>query len=177
MFTRLNKAALAVVAATLLVASPAFAGGVGIINIEKIMKESKAAQSIRTQLQDKQKGFQADLDSKQKQLQAEDQSLVKQKNTLSKDAFEKKVKDFQAKAAGAEREIQTKKAALDKAFTAALKEVQDKVIGISKEIADAKDMDLVVSSSQVLYGKPSLDITDDVLKKLDASLPSVQVKI
>jgi Skp family chaperone for outer membrane proteins len=127
-------------------------------------------------MQAKQKSFQAELDAKQKQLVAEDQELVKQRNSVAKDAFEKKVKDFQGKAAAAQREIQTKKGQLDKAIADALGQVQEKIIAISKDVATEKSLDVVVSSSQVLYAKPELDITADVLSKLNSALPSVQVK-
>jgi outer membrane protein len=176
MFTRLSKTALVFATATLLLASPALAQNVGIINVQKIMAASKAAQSIRTQLEAKQKGFQADLNAKQSQFQAEDQALKTQEGKLAKEAFEKKVKDFQAKFNAAQQEIQTKKEQLDKAFTAALNQIQEKVVAISKSVAEEKELDLVISSSQVLYGKPELDITDAVLKNLDSALPSVQVK-
>ena len=177
MFTRFFKGFAAFAFTTLLIVSPAVAEtSVGIINVQKIMEQSKAAQSVRTQLQTKQKGFQAELDAKQKQLVTEDQDLVKQRNTLAKDAFEKKVKEFQGKAAQAQREIQTKKVQLDKAFGDALNQIQDKVVTISSEVAKEKDINIVISSSQVLYGDTDLDITDEVLSKLNSALPSVQVK-
>ncbi len=87
------------------------------------MKESKAASSVRGQLQAKQKAFQGELDAKEKALQAEDQALVKEKNTADKAAFEKKVKDFREKASNEQRAIQSKKAGLDKAFSGALEEI------------------------------------------------------
>lgn len=175
--SRLSYVIAGLFAASLALSAPAFADSeIGIINVEKIMAKSKAAQSVRTQLQSKQKSFQAELDAKQKQLVQEDQELVKQKNTLAKDAFEKKVKDFQAKAATAQREIQTKKSSLDKAFAAALGQIQEKVVAISKNVAENKDLKAIISASQVLYGDPELDITDDVLEQLDSDLPSVSVK-
>ena len=45
---------------------------VAVVNLQKIMKESKAANAIRSQVQEKQKSFQAELDKKEKQLQKED---------------------------------------------------------------------------------------------------------
>jgi len=173
----MKKIVLAVIASLTLLASPAFAEtSIGVVNIAKIMKESKAASSVRGQLQAKQKAFQGELDAKEKALQAEDQALVKEKNTADKAAFEKKVKDFREKASNEQRAIQTKKAGLDKAFSGALEEIQKNVLDIVKQVSAEKKMNLVLSSAQVLYGEPTLDITDEVLKRLDAKLPSVAVK-
>ncbi len=160
-----------------LAAQPALAETtLGLVNVAKIMQDSKAANSVRNQLQSKQKSFQGDLDSKEKALLAEDQGLVKEKDKMEKEEFEKKVKAFREKAATAQREVQQKKAQLDKAFTASLEEIQKNVIEIVKQVAAEKKITLVVSSSQVLYGDPSLDLTDDVLKRLDSKLPNVAVK-
>ena len=174
----MKKFSLALISAVTLIASPALAEtSVGVVNIAKIMKDAKSAVSVREQLQAKQKSFQAELDGKEKELLAEDQSLVKEKDKAKdKAAFDKKVKDFREKAAAAQRQVQEKKAQLDKAFSGALDEIQQAVGGIVKEVADEKKMNLVLSSAQILYNEPTLDISDEVLKRLDAKLPKVAVK-
>ncbi len=167
----------AVCAVMLSAAQPAFAASYGVVNIQRIMQESKAATSVRNQLQAKQKAFQADLDAKQKALVAEDQQLAAQRSKLSKEAFEQKVKAFQTKAGNTQKEIQNKKAALDKAFAEALTKIQEKVGAITAEVAKAKGMNMVIAASQVVWGDASLDVTGEVLKKLDAVLPSVSVNV
>lgn len=167
---------LAASAITLALSAPAFADTlIGVVNVQKIMQNSKAANDVRSQLQAKQKSFQGELDAKEKSLLAEDQSLSKERSTLGKDAFDAKVKSFREKTADAQREVQTKKATLDKAFAGSLEKIQTSVTDIVKEIAAEKKLNLVVTSSQTLYADPSLDITDDVLKRLDTQLPTVKV--
>lgn len=171
-FIRVAAAALFVA-----VCQPAMAAEYGVINIQRIMQDSKAAQSVRSQLQTKQKSFQAELDAKQKQLVTEDQQLAAQRSKLSKEAFEKKVKEFQTKATNAQREIQTKKAALDKGFAEALTKIQEKVGAISAAVAKEKGMNMIIAASQVVWGDPKLDVTDAVLAKLNSELPSVTVSV
>jgi len=171
------RTALAALALTLATGfTAAHAEGLGVVNTQKIMRESKAAQSVRSQLQSKQKAFQAELDAKEKQLLAEDQALAKQSNTVEKAAFEQKVKDFRTKAAAAQREVQQKKMAVDKALAESLASIQKTVIEITKEVATEKKLSAVVSASAVMYAEPSLDITDEVLKRLNSKLPNVSVK-
>lgn len=170
---------LFVVAFVLSVAAAAPASAettIGVVNTAKIMRDSKAAQSVRSQLQAKQKAFQAELDAKEKSLLAEDQALAKQQSSVEKAAFEQKVKEFRTKAANAQREVQQKKMAVEKALEGALADVQTTVLSIVKEVAAEKKLTLVVSSGAVLYAEPSLDITDEVLKRLNTKLPNVAVK-
>jgi Skp family chaperone for outer membrane proteins len=173
----LFTAALSLIAAAgFTLTTPAFAEtNVGVVNIQKIMRDSKAANSVRAQLKEKQKSFQAELDAKEKALLAEDQSLVKQSNTTDKAAFQEKIKAFQSKAANAQREVAVKKQQLDKAFAGALEQIQTSVIAIVKEIAAQKKLNLVATSSSVLYNDAALDITAEVQQKLDAKLPTVKV--
>jgi outer membrane protein len=173
---KLLISAIAVLALSAQGASAQSAPAIGVVNVAKIMQDSKAASSVRNQLQSKQKSFQSELDGKEKALLAEDQNLVKEKDKASKEEFEKKVKAFREKASSTQREVAQKKAQLDKAFATALEEVQKNVLDVTKQVATEKKLSLVVSSSQVLYSDSSFDITDEVLKRLDSKLPSVSVK-
>lgn len=173
----MKKYLFAAFATLALCAQPSFAeGAIGVVNVGKIMQDSKAAASVRSQLQAKQKTFQAELDAKEKEFYAEDQALAKQKDKVEKAAFDAKVKAFREKAASAQQQVQQKKVQLDKAFATSLEEIQKNVLEITKQVAAEKKLSLVLSSAQVLYSEANSDVTDEVLKRLDAKLPTVAVK-
>jgi MazG family protein len=77
------------------------------------MRDSTAAKSIRTQLESKQKAYQAEISKKEEEMQKEEQSLSSQRETLSKEAFEKKVDAFRTKATTMQKDVQGKKATLE----------------------------------------------------------------
>jgi Skp family chaperone for outer membrane proteins len=58
---------------------------------------------------------------------------------------------------------------------AALNEVKEALIAIVTSIADERGFNLVLPSSEVLFFARSLDLTEEVLAKLDARLPEVQL--
>jgi len=93
---------------------------VAIVDIQKIMRESSAAKSVRSQLESKQKAYQAELKKKEASMQKEEKALAGQRATLSPEAFEKKVQAFRQKATGIQKDVQEKKAALDRGFEKAL---------------------------------------------------------
>lgn len=163
--------------AALLMAAPALADSeIGIVNITKIMKDSKAAVSLRSQVDSKRKALQTEYQEKSKSLHAEDKALVGQQKTADKAAFDKKVADFRARADKEAAAIEAKRKALDTSFTNALEEIQKNVADIVKQISAEKKLNVVFSAAQVIYNEPSLDITDEVLKRLDSKLPSVTSK-
>lgn len=148
---------------------------IAVVNIQKIMSESSAAKSIRTQLETKQKAYQAEISKKEEAMQKEEQALSQERATLSKEAFEKKVNDFRTKATAMQKDVQTKKATLDGAFEKALNDIQKVVNDIIVEMAKEKGFNVAIPSSQLLYADPSMDITSDVSTKLNAKLPNVTV--
>lgn len=164
--------------ATLALQGSAFAEGskIAIVNIQSIMRDSTAAKSIRTQLESKQKAYQAEISKKEEEMQKEEQSLGSQRETLSKEAFEKKVNAFRTKATSMQKDVQGKKATLDSAFEKALNDVQKVVNDIITELAKSKGFNVAIPSSQLLYAEPEMDITSEVLTKLNAKLPNVTVK-
>lgn len=147
-----------------------------VVNIQQIMRDSTAAQNVRTQLEEKSKGFQAEISKKQEQLQKEEQELGKQRSVLSKSAFDEKARAFGKKATDAQKEAQSKKSLLDNAFERALNEIQKAVTDIIGEMAKEKGFSITIPTSQTLYYDTKLDITADVLSRLNQKLAKLDVK-
>lgn len=173
-------ALLAIAAATSLgFSAPVLADAakpIAVVNIQSIMRDSTAAKSVREQLEGKQKAFQADITKKEEALQKEDQALAKQQSVLSKEAFAEKAKAFRTKATEVQKEVQSKKALLDAAFERSLNEIQKAVNEIISDLAKEKGFTLALPASQVLYADSSMDISKDVLDRLNKKLPKVDVK-
>ncbi len=148
---------------------------IAVVDMQRVMGKSKAANSARDQLDAKQKNFQSQVSKTEADLQAKDKELAKQRGLLSSEEFNKKLKDFRENAATAQRDVQQKRMKLRRAFEGAIVTIQNKVTAIVANIANEKNVDMVIPSTQSLYVKPSLDITDEVLKRLDNDLPSMKV--
>jgi len=143
------------------------------INTQELMHESTAAKSLREQLDAKQKTFRAEVGRKEDDLKKEEQSLVKQRDVLAKDVFEKKVKEFQEKVTALGREKNAKTAELDNAAAASFEQIQKTVTDIVSKVAKEKGYSAVLQASAMLYADPRLDITKEVSDKLNAALPKV----
>lgn len=153
-----------------------YSATIAVVDVQKIMNESKAANSIREQVKKKKSSFQAELDKKEKELQKQDQELAKQRSILSKEAFEQQYKEFRQTAVKAQSEIRAKKLKLDQTFSKAITDVQKKVSEIVANIAKEKNVQIAIARAQVIYAGGAIDITDEVLEKLDDSLSSVSMK-
>lgn len=156
-------------------AEPA-AATVAVVNIQGIMRDSAAAKSVREQLEQKQKAYQTEISKKEEALQKEDQDLAKQRGVLAKDAFEAKVKAFREKATDTQKEVAAKKAMLDGALEHSLGEIQKATTEIIAALAKEKNFNVALPTSQLLYADSGMDISSEVLKRLNDKLPKVDVK-
>lgn len=168
-------------AAMLAFASPVMAADapanqIVTVNIQQVMRDATAAQSVREQLESKQKTFQSELAKKEEELQKENQDLGKKRSVLSKQAFDEKAAAFSKKATDVQKEVQTKKATLDSAFEHALNDIQKVVTDVISDLAKEKGFQVAIPTSQILYGDPKLDISDEVLKRLNQKMPKLDVK-
>jgi outer membrane protein len=168
-----------VAVAALSLATPAEADDkamIAVVNIQQIMKDSSAAKSASDQLEKKQKSFQAELTKKDEALQKEDKELGKQRGVLSKEAFEEKTAAFRKKVTDVQKEVQSKKATLDNAYARALNDIQKAVTEIIADMAKEKGFIIAIPTSQILYTDDKLDISKDVLERLNKKLPKLDIK-
>lgn len=174
----MTRYVFALILVALFAASPltsARAETVAIVNIQKIMRESLAAKSASDQLKAKQEQFANDIKGKEASLKKEDEELAKQRSVLAPDAFEQKVRAFREKAAGIQRDVQGKQVQLNKAYNSALGEMQKTIVEIIAGMASEKGFKVAIPSNQALYADPSLDITDEVLKRLNSKLTKITI--
>jgi len=149
---------------------------IAVVNIQQVMKDSTAAKSVREQLESKQKNFQSEITKKEEELQKEDKELTKQKTVLAKAAFDDKLRAFRTKATDVQKDVQSKKALLDSAFEHSLNDIQKVVTDIISDISKEKGFVIAVPTSQILYADKSLDISSEVLDRLNKKLPKLDVK-
>jgi outer membrane protein len=149
---------------------------VGVLDVDKIVKESKAMRHIQKVVSGKQDSYQQEVTKKQDELEKEQKAIEAKKNILSEEAFEKKAKEFEAKVDELKTFVDNKQNSLRKASLDSMGKVNDKIKEIITEISQEKGLDIIIPSTQALYYKESLDISNEVLIRLNKSLTEVKVK-
>lgn len=175
LFQSLRRIALTAATAVAL-STTAHAAEFATVNTQEILNKSTAAQSLKTQAEAKVKEFQAALKTKSDALSKEEADLAKQRSVMKQEAFEEKAKAFRAKATEAQKDAQDKKAAIDKALSTGFAEIQKTFLDIAAGIAKEKGYKAIVTFSALAYADPSIDISEEVLKQLNAKLPKVTLK-
>lgn len=168
---------IAVVAAIVSPSSAFAAEKIATVNIQEVMSKSSAVQSVNKQVDGRRKSFQEQMKKKEEQLRAAEQDLGKQRTSLSTEAFEQKKKAFRDEITDAQRDLQQKKVSLEKGVAGAMGQVQKTVQGIVEDLAKEKSFEIAIATSQLLWAKSEMDITPEVIERLNKTLPDVKVAV
>jgi len=162
---------VAVASAVLALAAPAFAEiKIGIVDLQRALNESAAGKKAKEQ-------FKVEFDRMQGSLKGEKDKLDKMKDDLDKQSAVLKADDRKAKADEFERRQRDLRRKLEDSDAELRKKDQELTGDILKdlavviqEIGERENYTVVLenSSSSVLYGAKSIDMTDEVIKTFDA---------
>jgi outer membrane protein len=150
---------------------------VAVVDTGQIMQNSEAAKAVRSQIEKIGKTYDQALTAEKDKLEKEQQDLEQQRATLAADALQQKQRDFQQKVAAFERELQARRRKLAEVDSAAAEQIRAALIQVVDQIAKEMNLTLVLTRADVIHAAPELDITADVLKRLNTKLPTVTVQV
>lgn len=151
--------------------------GVAVLDLQRIMKDSLAAKSLRDQIEKKREQFQGEISKDEERLRKRDKELAEQRNVMAADKFEQEKNSFKNEVESVQREVQKKRVQLDRAYAKSLEEVQNAVSAVVKEVSAEQKLAMTVPAGGTVFYDPKLDITETVLSRLDKKLAKVTVKI
>ena len=150
---------------------------IGIVDVQLILRNSKAAKSVRPQIEKLRKSYQTSVREREAELRKASQELQRQRAILSPQAFAKRRSAYEDQARKAQVDFQNRKRQLDNAYSTAMRAVHRSMVVVAAKIAEQRKFDIVLPKSLVLLADQKLDITEEVLRQVDETLPSVKVSV
>ncbi|MFL1406194.1 OmpH family outer membrane protein [Marinobacter sp. M1N3S26] len=159
--------ALAMVSA-LLVALPVVADTrIGVVDLRKALFSSEDAQAFSEQLQRDFAGTEEEVRKVQQEARNLQERLQKDGAMMNESEREQLTQEFQRKA----QEFAQKKQQLDQTLNSRkqtfLDEARPEVDAAVKELMEEHDLDIILPSETVVTVKPELNLTDELLEKLN----------
>ena len=170
-------------AAPLAMAQPATAQqkmkpvAIAVIDGQRIEREAMAIKDAREQLQRVRSAYQAEVAKEEEKFRAEEQELARQRTVLTGEAFDARRRDFERRVTEVQRQVQERSRQLEQSFNDVRGEVGKAMVVIIGDLAKERDFSLVIHRAQTAYRADGLDITDEVLKRLDKKLPTFKVNL
>lgn len=149
---------------------------IAILDLDAIRRQSIAVIDIRDQITRYRKGFQADIQKEEDVLRSANQELAKKRTILSPEAFAKERRQFEQKVIGVQKLVQKSKLNLDRAQAKAMLALEKKLNAIISDIADKQGVSIVMQRRHTILVARNLDITNEVLTRLNAELKKVPVE-
>lgn len=148
---------------------------IAILDMERILRESKAATNLREEIDKQRQIHQSKLSEQENALRAADEELARQRAVLSAEAFSAKRKELQDQAIGLQQEFLTRQKELEQLFGKGIGQVRNALAQVAKDIADERGISLILLKATIVLASRELDITEEALKRLDEKLPSVDL--
>lgn len=175
-----GAAALAVVgvaaSAGLSVAHAQSAPVILIVNQAQVLGQSKAGQSIRTQLEKLQEQANTELNAEVEKVVKEVEDLRKQKDLMAEEVWMQRAQQAEVKRQNlpALREVKTRELSISE--QQALNQLTDKLTPILERIVERRGATLLLDRSAVMYAAVDTDITAEVISELDKAITTVKVE-
>ncbi len=148
---------------------------IAIIDVQMILENSLAAQSIRNKIETISKEIQKEMDHRSAELKKIEGELSSKRNIIPEQEFEQELLKFNKKVSILQRQAQDRKGKLEQAYSEAISIVHEAIIKSTKDLAKERGFEVVVPISLVIYFIPTLNITEQIIEKLNTSLKDVKV--
>lgn len=149
---------------------------IAVVNIDKLLHECKAAKQAQTELEVQRLKFQEEMKTQEEFFLGWDKKLVEQQKDMKPQEFSEKRKEFDAKLAEVHQKATQRREQLEVAFNQAMTTVQETILLLVRDAAVKNNYKLVIPRNFIIFREEGLEITDELLKKLDEKLPSITLK-
>jgi outer membrane protein len=146
-----------------------------VVNVQALLQNSKVARMVRSQIEQKRTEYTKEISHQEERLRAERDALQRKQSSMSPEVLNQKGREFQQKVTDLDRSVQAKRQALEKTNAAALSKIQQEMLKIIAGIAKERKANLVLQSTELVLFDKHFDVTDEVLQKLDAEMPTLTV--
>ena len=149
---------------------------IAFLNLNYVFDNSNAGKKIIKDIQDKQKKNSDAFKNLKKKFDKDKETLVAQKNVLSKEEYQKKFAKLENDLNKYNLEIKNKNQQLTKFQLDARKEFLQKLQPLLEEYVKENSIDIILKNENVLIGKTSLDITKNILDMFNTKIKKLDVK-
>ena len=148
---------------------------VAVLDVNRILLSANAVKDIRSQLQSYMESYRSETLAEQQAIRISQEELARKRAQLSAEAYGEERRTLEQRLVQAQTRVQQRRRSLEDVNTQAMQEVQNALIEVVTELAKERNLSLIIRKDQTAYSIPALEVTDEVLQRLDSRLPTVRV--
>ena len=150
---------------------------IGVLDLNRVLLDAKAAKNAAEEIDKIAKIIESELIISDENMIKEQNKLVEAQSIMAPEAFELKRKEYEEKVQNYNIERQNKLISVDKLVETSRNEILNNLKPILEEMSETKGITVILEKGTVLLNAETMDITDEVIKKLNKDLPKIEVSL
>lgn len=149
----------------------------GIVDLQYVLQNCSAARNVLEQVDKQKRSWQIELEKRKSDLVAAQQDLDRQRATLAADAFNAKERVLLTQRDELQQDFNGRMRQLDDGFGQSMSPIQDDALRIIAAIMKERSLNLVLHKQTTIFALTDLDLTAEVMQRLDKIHPSATFKL
>jgi len=150
---------------------------IAIVDLNLVLSDSKSAKDATKQFEKIQKSMEKDIVESDKKMLEERNKLIEQQSVIAPEAFEIKAKDYEKKLQNYQVDKQKKLRNLEGVLQNVRNEILENVKPILEDLSMELGVTVILEKNSVLLNANNMDITENVIKRLNKELPKIKVSL
>jgi outer membrane protein len=148
---------------------------VAILDVQSVFQNAAAVKSIQVTMRTYIEAYRAGTQREEEEIRAAQQELARKRESLSEEQYEAERRKLEQRLLEAQARVQERKRGLDETQQQGMHAVQMALNSIVTEIANEQNLTLILRKEQTVLNATALEITDEVLNRLNARLPTIDI--
>ena len=148
---------------------------IGVIDINKILADANAAVKAAEEIEKIAIEIENEIKLSDEEIIKEQNLLIESQSIMAPEAFEAKRIEYENKIQTYNNERQSKLMKIDELIAISRNDILNAIKPILEEISNEKGITIILEKTSIMLNAEKMDITNEVLKKLNKSLPNIKV--
>lgn len=148
---------------------------VGVLDLNKVLVESKAAKKAAEEIDEIAKNIELQIKETDQKMIDEQNKLIEAQSIMAPEAFEEKRKDYENSVNEYNVERQQRLLSIDELINDSRAIILESLKPILEEISNEKGITVLLEKGNILLNADNMDITDEVIKRLNKELPNIEI--
>ncbi len=148
---------------------------IGVLGVPEIMRAATASQQVEKIIGERRAKLNEDAQKEQAAWRDLQQQLAAQRATLTPDQVRTKERELQERITNAQASFRDRNRIIQETAQYSLSQIERTLIGVIRQVAESRGMNLVLHRAQVALNINEFDITDQVTQQMNKVMPSVTI--
>ena len=148
---------------------------IGVLGVPEIMRAATASQQVEKVIGERRAKLNEDAQKEQTAWRDLQQQLAAQRATLPPDQVRAKELQLQERITNAQKSFRDRNRIIQETAQYSLSQIERTLIGVIRQVAESRGMNLVLHRAQVALNINEFDITDQVTQQMNKVMPSINM--